>query len=161
MTAEFDPRHRVCAVCARVMEYVTPDDGEPYWRHGLGTVADGLDDHLPVPVTPGEIRTEWKCDFCYLPEVTYGVPVADFSLAGFDRAGSIGDWSACTACADLITRNDWNGVIRRVAESWEERCGEPLAPSTEAKLRAVYRQLRKNMIGLPRPFKWRRLMDEH
>lgn len=144
MSEWHDPRHKVCAVCASVLDHRVPNDrSEPYWAHNLAVP----DDHPAVPVDADEIHVEWRCDFCYAPELDYTVPARDFSIPELPDTGSIGDWGACEACAELIRRDQWSALVRRVTASWYARRGEPMAPGTEAFLNRSYRLLRKNIIG--------------
>lgn len=60
-----------------------------------------------MPDPPGTItitaadRPEPVCDFCGGTDPVWRYPCGDFDLAQFDT-GSVGDWSACSMCAEII-----------------------------------------------------------
>ena len=132
------PNGLVCAVCARVLNH----DSVLGWVHAL---QDQPEDHPAVPVERSEIHVRGRCDFCSDENPSWSVPARDFDY--FNGRGSHGDWAACDTCAQDITRNDWNSVLRRAVA---------LAPVDDkavyqAGLKMLYGRLRKNITGLPRP----------
>ncbi len=151
-----DPRIRVCAVCARVLDYcLDADDAESGWRHTIGTVMDGVDDHPAVPVSPSEIHTVGFCDFCYAPDPPLEIPARDFIYPGprlpGQTDGSAGSWGCCEPCAALVDSNQWSRLIRRCVDGHQRRFGEPLPELAVQMVSRVHRVLRRNITGPARP----------
>lgn len=144
------PKERhICAVCGRVLDYWEGPSGEG-WRHSFAARDPEELDHEPVPVpvsqAPEQLRE--RCDFCYTDQANWIVPTRDFSYV---TSVSVGNWAACDACAELIGRNDWNGLLRRVEEHWNAARGVPMDDLTRKILRKLYRELRKNIYGSVKP----------
>lgn len=140
-----DPDSYVCAVCGYVLD---EQDGQYMHAAATGDLPH-VADHPVVPVRAGEVPGEHirtQCDFCVEEDPQWIVPARDFLNPG-SLTGSRGSWAACDECAALIGRNDWNGVIRRALEGFHVRHGESMRPAEQTLLRAMYRQLRKNMTG--------------
>lgn len=138
---------RACAVCGRVLNHVSGTDD--HYEH---TLADGTD-HPPVPVPPSEIPEQFRprCDFCRSEFPTFVLPVHSFVMPAISGHGSEGDWAACSDCASLLSRNEWNALVRRVESEWVHNHGEAMSPLIVDSLRALYRTLRKNVSGAVRP----------
>lgn len=134
-------KRKVCAVCGRVLDFW---EGKG-WLHPLADPT--LDDHPAVPVSDTEVPVVAKCDFCYADSPGWIIPARTFASMG---AKSAEDWAACDSCVVLIEKNQWNALLRRVKVSWEERSG-PMDSEVEARLKALYRTLRKHITGAPRP----------
>lgn len=131
------PRH-ACAVCGHVLDYVHGAG----WSHGIGDAS--LWDHPAVPVLATDLPAlEERCDFCYADSTSWVIPARSFVSMG---ASSGGNWAACDECCRLVETNQWNALLRRVKTSWTERHGE-MEQAVESGLRALYRQLRKNITG--------------
>lgn len=151
----FDPDWRVCAVCARPLDRAV---GGGYLH--IIDVMQGIDDHPVVPVPLGEVHVVGVCDFCYGPDPTFAVPVADFTYANVPavvlgdgrprRQSSVGGWAACAPCAVLVSRDDWNGLIRRKA-ALDSRLRNP---EVRAELAGVFRQVSANITGPIRLFEF-------
>jgi hypothetical protein len=150
-----DPAARVCAVCGRVAD----QNEEGGYLH-IADLLSGEADHPVVPVLPGEVHTNGKCDFCYGDNPTFIVPVRTFEFDGVPRIelpevtikgmGSIGDWAACEPCAKLIERNAWSALLRRLQENDPRAAIPEVATST----RRRWRKVRANITGSVRPFTW-------
>lgn len=132
-------KRKVCAVCGHVLNLVSGQG----WIHGLGD--PGLWDHAAVPVDETEVSVNAVCDFCYRPDPPWVIPSSDF-VSIFAHAGA--DWTACDDCCQLVEKNDWNGLMRRVEKSWASRHGE-MPEEVQRYLRGLYRQLRKHITGTP------------
>lgn len=117
------------------------------WLHGVAD-PEGYD-HPAVPVEDTEVVVRDRCDFCFVDGTEWVIPARSFETP-VPGSGSEGDWAACDDCATCILRNDWNGLLRRVLASWEERHGQPMDEPVVQALRVMYRQLRKNITGPPR-----------
>lgn len=138
-----DPNRRVCAVCKRVLDF---DSGTNRNVHPYNT---GLD-HEPVPVADTEVDQVVEfCDFCYHPSTEYEIPAQSFRYTDQPTHGSADNWAACTDCALMIGRNDWNGLVRRVTEQYQVR-GTPLSDMQIVHIKRLWRQLRPNITGPPR-----------
>lgn len=139
----------VCAVCGRVLDYKDSDEGRVY----MHTVWDANDaDHrvVPVPLTENPDAIE-RCDFCHVDHPAWRVPVREFNALPGHM--STPDWLACDDCAEIINRGRWNELTRRATKAWEDRHGGPIPPEMTTSLMALYRKVRKNQMGAPRPNK--------
>jgi hypothetical protein len=144
-----EPENRACAVCARVLNYVTkfgPEEKEG-WVHE--TPLSAPLDHPPVPVPLDKVAVQMVCDFCYGEPVTHVVPARSFDMP--ITGTSVGDWSACTPCAELIQRNRWSAVITRALALAKERYGAPI-PGSRGLLNDVYTRLQAAITGPVRPY---------
>lgn len=141
---------KVCAVCGRTLTTVeNTGTGEITYIHGLQDVLQG-EDHPAVPIEPGSEQDRPRCDFCNDEDPTRVVPVRDFGLPSVPGHTSAAGWAACDTCADLVDRDLWSGLFRRAKVGYEERHG-PMLPAAETALRAMYRDLRKNVKGFSIP----------
>lgn len=144
-----EPERRSCAVCARVLHSVQTSEGEVHWVHADAQEAD----HVAVPVGQEEVRTEYRCDFCFADKPTWVLPTRAFETGSFEVGSSILDtasgenFSACEACARLIDKNQWSSLIMRVTKSWEDRHGQEMSQVAQTGLARFYRLLRKNITG--------------
>lgn len=155
----------VCAVCGRVLERVSDEErgGETVgWVHPY-SIRAGLigerEDHVAVPVPYADLpHPDTRCDFCYEVGPQWVVPANDFvdvdmiqdlTLPNQPTVASAGDWAACDACADLISKGRWEFVINRVKRGWRARHGSPMVPLVEQHLRRQYKELRKQITGPP------------
>lgn len=143
---------KTCAVCARVLNKLERDGEETTWIHGLGSDAD----HIAVPVEQDEVQTAYRCDFCNQDEAVWTLPTSRFVMPGLENtgftAGAGENWATCGACGELIDKNQWSALLRRVVASWETRYGTPMGESSQGALKALYRELRKNIKGSMKPF---------
>jgi hypothetical protein len=142
-------QRRVCAVCGRVL-----DRKDDRWFHGLATADDpDVKDHPAIAVLDSDVplaHIRAKCDFCFADDPEYILPARTFEVPG-GFGGSDGDWAPCGACADLIDRNDWNGLLRRAVAGYEVRNHVVLGETETRALASLYRRLRKNITGSIRP----------
>lgn len=141
---------RACAVCARPLMPVEVD-GKTTWIH---TVPDD-EDHIAVPVRQDEVQTAHRCDFCTQDKAAYTLPTYSFKMPGLgvaDITANAGeDWATCEACAELIEKNQWSALHRRVITTWETRHERPMEEASQGALKAMYRSLRKNISGSMKP----------
>lgn len=137
---------KACAVCGLVVETVVEGRNGALveYRHTLGTVFDGGDDHPVVPVDYSEIRVRTKCDFCYTENARWSLPVEDYDMG--DRVENVGDWSACDRCAALLRKDDWTKLAARAQIFFERAHG----PIEEGSLAALYAVLRQHVTGTVR-----------
>ncbi len=151
-TSAPDPRIRVCAVCARMLDYVVDADA---WQHTLGALVDGEGDHPAVPASPTEIFVVGFCDFCYAPDPPLEIPARDFEFPGPRLPGQIdassGAWGACRECARLVDTNQWTALARRTQAGHLRRYGEPMVPLAVTLTRKAHRALRSHITGPSRP----------
>ncbi len=147
-----DPRVRICAVCARVLDYhETGDPENPVaFRHTPDIVLQGLEDHPPVAVLPGEVYAITFCDLCFAPEPDHILPATDFAYPG-GTDGSAGNWQICGDCAHDVERHRWNDILRRQATGRFARLGEHLDDVQISYLRKSHRLLRQHSTGAPFP----------
>jgi hypothetical protein len=143
----------VCKECRRPLEKLEErGTGNLSWDHHE---QDRLQGHKAVPVVADDNEVRGRCDFCNTDAPAFVLPVHDF-IAGKDpRTGKDqafeGDWAACAACAELIERNAWTGLHRRVQECWEARHGIPEPALKKASRSHLWRLLRRNIAGSLRP----------
>ena len=70
---------------------------------------------------------EKKCDFCDNPGPSWYYPAQSFDMV-HGVLGSLGEWSACETCHELIEGEDWIALADRCAEmickdsTQRERC---------------------------------------
>lgn len=140
-----EPEKRSCAVCARVLHALEIDRGTT-WIHSL---QDQPEDHIPVPVEQHEVRTTYSCDFCNSDESVWVVGARPFPTGGGTMSGE--NWAACDPCKQLVDMNQWSALARRVMASWERRHGLPMPEEAITALRAMYRNLRRNLTGSIEP----------
>jgi hypothetical protein len=142
-------QRRVCAVCGRVL-----DRQDNRWFHGEA-IADEPDvkDHPVIAVLDTDVPLEHiraKCDFCFADDPEYVLPARSFENPG-GITGSDGDWAPCAACADLIQKNDWKGLLRRARAGYEARHQIVMTGEMVTAVASLYRRLRKNITGPIRP----------
>ena len=143
MSEHEEPEQMACAVCARKLNSRAYDSGEVVYTHA-DFDEENLD-HPPVPVDPGEVHTEYRCDFCNADRPLYRLPANSFPVGMGAMSGT--DWAACALCAPYIEQNQWNALVRHVAASWEARHKEKMPEEVREALRATYRRLRKHITG--------------
>ncbi len=142
-----DPRVRICAVCARVLDYrETGDPENPIFKH----TPDIVEDHPAVPVLPGEVYAVTFCDLCFAVDPVFVLPASDFAYPG-GTDGSAGNWSICGACARDVEANRWNDILRRQSTGRYARLGEHLDAGQTDYLRKIHRLLRRHITGAPFP----------
>jgi hypothetical protein len=125
----------VCKECRRPLEKLEErGTGNLSWDHHE---QDRLQGHKAVPVAPDDAEVRGRCDFCNTDAPAFVLPVHDF-IAG-------------KACAELIERNAWTGLHRRVQECWEARHGIPEPALKKASRSHLWRLLRRNIAGSLRP----------
>ena len=110
-----DADDRTCAVCGRPLDHVGTKDsnGRVITEEWLHLHSDDQD-HIPVPVKPDQVRTVYRCDFCDIDvKKAWRVPTTDFLMP--HGGTSVGDWSACAACARFVTAENWGGLVQHVA----------------------------------------------
>jgi len=143
-------RRRVCAVCARVLDYSSLTG----WRHTL----QDPDDHPVVPVEADQVQARNRCDFCSTePVVSFLVsrPMSFFAVD--DEGGQVGPghnadatWACCVVCDRLIRKGRWSAVseraIRQLALSLPARA---VPPEVAQSLRALHQMVAANMSGTP------------
>lgn len=140
----------VCAVCARVLNWIRTPDGQVDWIHPF----DLDEDHPVVPVSREQIHVEGRCDFCLAPDPQFSLPVRPFqnqlSIWVPVDVGTDAGWAACADCARLIDLGQWSAVTKRAVADWERRHG-PMPPPLLTQMKALHRQVRKNATGASRP----------
>lgn len=134
----------VCVECRRVLDIVFTDDG-PRYDHSVADLAD----HEPVPVEAPDGYRGGRCDFCNSDNPSHVLPARSF-LTEMPMHGSDDDWAACTDCAVLIERDQWNRLLDRVWTCRAER-GQPHGDAERAATKRLWRTLRKNVTGSLRP----------
>lgn len=148
----------VCSVCGRVLSY---DEAENRYTHNLQDQIN--EDHPPVAVHASEMPTHnARCDFCnrdVAHEDIWTVPASDFQLpqvVGITADGhadstrpqmSIGDWAACRDCVNLVQRDRWTQLIKRVQET--SPSGRLSDGVQKAWLTALYRKLAVHIRAEP------------
>lgn len=111
---DYASKRRICAVCGHTLDYYGWDDGSPGlgWDHTPYDKTLGNADHPAIPVLPGEVPDEGRCDFCLTGHPTYVVPAEDFQVDPGHM--SHGDWAACPECGILVQAKQWNTLVYRV-----------------------------------------------
>lgn len=151
-----EPEKRSCAVCARVLHVMVGETtGETYWVHAEMDWAD----HPAVPVEQDEVQTAYRCDFCSTDDPAWVLPTNSFASGEFEIVDKTFDtasgknFACCELCVQLIEKNQWNALVRRVAKIMIEKHGleGEAARNIEPGLKDFYRRLRKNITGAPRP----------
>lgn len=147
MTQPFAPdTRRICAVCGHTLDYHGWDDGSVGlgWDHTQFDKDIGEADHPAIPVLPGEVPEQPRCDFCLIGQPMFVVPVEKFRIAR--RHISPDDWAACPECAVLVRDRKWEPLIERVCWLSPHRGILP-----ESMLRdgftVLYRTLEQHIIG--------------
>lgn len=144
-TMELDDAQGVhaCSVCGRVLDY---DESSGAFLH---TMADQPEDHPAVPTPVDEMGGQLvpRCDFCQVDETAHVLPVRSFELPVIAGYASQGDWAACERCAELLGRDEWNALIRRVTAQWRESKGFEMPTAAQDALRPLYRAVRKHTYG--------------
>lgn len=139
------PRPIICAVCRTALDTYADDEGLSYIH--AAHVADP--DHEPQPI---EAPDDWRghCDFCLTGVAAWVIPARTFTtpLTGHLSAE---DWAACDTCVDLIAKDQWNALVRRVVTATCERHPEMAPEDIQTPVKALYRALRKHITGAPRP----------
>lgn len=136
-------RVRDCAVCGTPLAY---DLNTREYFHGQ----EDRQDHVVVPVLPGEIHVVPLCDFCGLETAlaeVWTVPARSFDMPKYGSS-SIGDWAACSACAEQVRRRSWSALVNRVLATYQGLYGTPPA-EMRRQLRATYVLLERNQRGKP------------
>jgi NAD-dependent dihydropyrimidine dehydrogenase PreA subunit len=141
----------VCKICHRALEFHRNADGAESWEH---FEQDAMAGHKPVPVNSKTGKLLGRCDFCNadLETEIWFLPASDFHMATDPTTGkkhhSFGDWSACPGCASCIERNQWNALVRRQVEVWEQRHGGMTVPAVYVTAwKRMQRLLRANTTG--------------
>jgi hypothetical protein len=135
----------VCRVCRRPLDiYQAHEDGAVVEFRWLHPGVDRPVDHEPDPVRLADSGGEMvsSCDFCTGPAPGWRYPARDF---GTEPWGSVGDWSACDACHDLIEAGLWAKVTYRALKSYPSRQREQLRPHVEA----LHAEFRRHRSGDP------------
>lgn len=141
----------VCAVCKRVLDHYE-DLEDPTLSRWIHTYQDAVDaDHDPVPVDADTTEPQYRCDFCTNDESAYILPVRNFPMPGIPGMMSGDSWSACTACALLIDKNQWSALLRRTAAYYEQKHGT-MSDHLLMAQRRLYWMVRANICGALRPF---------
>jgi hypothetical protein len=153
-----DTKARVCAVCARVLDYkepgtagiLGPDHAEEGWLH-----LHNPDGHLAVPVMPDEVKVNGFCDFCSDPAPSLELPARDFKLpVAAGGTASRGHWSCCGACAVLIEKDEWDRIVERAMQTFARINGVRPNRTARRATEALYDELRKHVTGPVRPLTW-------
>jgi hypothetical protein len=68
---------------------------------------------------PSPVQTE-VCDFCGQPEIWARYPAQSFTYRwmGSLALNSGGDWLACRWCADMISQEDWEGLLEHAIRAF-------------------------------------------
>ena len=143
MPARSPSEVHVCLTCRRVLDL----DEVTGYQH---TMQDADADHEAQPVPYSEMfDVLGRCDFCNVDHPDFVLPARDFMVA----PGHVnqGDWAACMACADLIGKDQWTALARRVVTLTLQQHPDRQRHEVEIGVGRVYRLLRKNIIGSLRP----------
>lgn len=162
MTPPEDRGARACATCGRTLSRIVKGKFVVGYQHPFDMELTGSDDHAPVPVRLSEISPDGRCDFCFMRNPRWVLPVHSFSyeemntLVGMPMDyGSMGSWAACDGCAELLNNNAWPMLARRAIAAYhsvsESMGQEPLDPDgqefVEMNIRILYFRLRKHVAG--------------
>jgi hypothetical protein len=151
------PFVRVCAVCARVLDYRADEDVfvHPFWLDA---------DHPAVPASPTDIHYTGTCDFCgEANNPAWELPVHDFEYGTMivapgseldgRRDANRGDWACCDECKTFIEAGKWGGLLRRFQRLHQAR-DETYAPGDRLAIEVVRRNwmmMRDHIAGPIRP----------
>jgi hypothetical protein len=143
------PPRRICAVCARVLNYHEVDG----WQH----TRQDPDDHPVVPVLAGEVQTRSRCDFCSSePTISFVVsePIKMVAVADDDEqlpvSRSDSTWACCAVCDRLIRKHRWTQVSERSLRSMSaQQGGAMVSAEVAAALRQLHRVVAANVVGQP------------
>lgn len=156
-----DTKVRVCAVCARVLDWKAPgkargfaaaevgDDAAEGWFHLVNP-----DGHIPVPVEPDEVAVNGQCDLCSASNPRWEVPARDFLMPHLPGHGSRGHWSACDTCALAVEKGDWDRILDRAMDTYRRQSGRRPNAAVRTVTSDMHRVLRENILGPVRPLVW-------
>ncbi|MFF1555876.1 hypothetical protein ACFVX3_33215, partial [Rhodococcus erythropolis] len=124
----------ICSICLTGLDTSLSDNGSTY-IHGA---RHGDPGHEPDPI---EAPADWRgaCDFCTTGQATWELPVNTFTNHS-ERIES-GNWAACNTCANLIEKNQWNALVRRVTTQTLENhpdLPDTTTPLLETQLKSLY-----------------------
>lgn len=152
------PTDGACAVCGRILNWVTELDGSKgHWDHGEQD-KPGID-HEPIWTPEGSIRAIYRCDFCNQdtePADLHQLPCREFQYV--PGAISTDHWLCCPQCHSLIIENRWEHLLERAIHCSDSlRLAIMLGDISEERMRrelgAMYLLLRANITGPPIPFR--------
>lgn len=91
------------------------------------------------------------CDFCTSNEPIYqNFPAKDFNwvqVKGVDL-NSRGHWAACQTCAEMIKKDDWDGLLNRAIKSFVKNHPDLAKFQSRAKeaIRELHQKFRDNRL---------------
>lgn len=116
------------------------------------------DDHPVVAIRPPADYTGGECDFCSGPDSAWVLPAHSFVVPiqmDDDYLATTGDdgWSACEPCAELIRRDDWDGLLQRHKAEAERKHGLRLDAAMLFPTVLLWEALQHNITGPLRPIR--------
>lgn len=143
-------RDMACAVCGYPLErQADRSTGETLsWIH----LRWNMQDHPPVPIDPIEIRVNHRCDFCDAEPVTAIVLCTSFEMpVGREHTStSVGNWTACTECGELVRRRRWSQLVARVRKV----AGGIAALVPKSDIERMYALVEVHMLGIISVQEW-------
>lgn len=139
-------RLRVCAVCGHGLNIIGPPGEEVGYVHSPGHG----DDHVAVPVEPGDVPMRPVCDMCNTvthPNEVYTWPCRDFVMA--NGSANEGDWCLCPGCHVLAVNERWEELTQLVIDQLAAKHGERNRPAIEGHVRAFHEAFREHRDGDP------------
>lgn len=115
-----DRELRVCAVCGHGLN-ILGGPGQEGYLHSPGHG----DDHIAVPVEPGQVPMNPICDMCNNPtsvNEVYTWPCADYVMP--NGSANEGDWCLCSGCHALAINGRWEDLSQLVIDGLVARHGE-------------------------------------
>ncbi|CUU60797.1 hypothetical protein Ga0074812_14743 [Parafrankia irregularis] len=105
---------KICLICSRplVMFQLL---GAEIWIHAPGQVEDR--DHMPLPVDDIDWSVRQRCDFCNADPAVGLLPVAGEIRMPLSVICVNEPWAVCATCRDLISANQWDDLIRHIADT--------------------------------------------
>jgi hypothetical protein len=140
-----------CAVCGRILEQTIRADGSVEWTHPADEELKA--DHPVVAVDVAELPggAEMRCDFCFDSSPVWSVVTPAITWAiidGVEHRHADDGWAACETCIDLVRRDQWSALARRIITGYEAHHGVTLREQEVGILKATLRQVRKGMTRI-------------
>lgn len=143
-----------CKTCSRPLDRLKTPDGKTQYVHTIQT----LGDHEVEPVPFDSIATVFKCDLCSADYPDYVMPMKPFTFEPFRmmdgtlvqppwESNSEGNYAVCMACAPMVERDDWRGIMRRCMDVLKETEGLVLPPEGRVMIWDKLQQVRRNQTG--------------
>lgn len=137
---------KICAVCFRPLDSLRIHSQE-IWAHAPSQAVD--DDHIPVPVDSADRQTRRWCDFCNTDPAVGLLPVAGAISTMRCSVSMNQSWAVCAACQNLISADEWDDLIHRIAEKFAplEAARGVMGQSLLGELSRMVRQIRTQVTG--------------